>query len=473
VGAAALGAARSAQAAGPTERRLHSDQVEASSFLWNDWNRFQENYHPNYVADDDPRTAWTEGAATSGAGEWLRVRTTELAGTTRVRLRLRNGYQKSARLFRANARAREVTIKLLPGGVTRELVLADQQGWQEIALEQPAGPLAGVEIAVRSVHEGTKYTDLCISDVQVFATSTARENPAFEKGKRKELLAWKAARVKAARLFRGKPADVPLHPAYQVEKREVEGADLWEACAEDPDETKTKRDDYRSSRERCWTGKALALARKDPDFARAWGKLLPIAEQALAPAPVGFVPATLAPTDRRPVPGVDGLYVPGLYYGIEPSYGYEGFELPILGGLAALRGESLRPLERKGSASLDQVLAMEAPGCRTSQGASYAWLHRSKLAGEEEGRDVVRALVLVRCGQVEVRDGLADTAQMQVLVYGDDGNLGLVAGPGYVNGFSWSTQGGKLVLAGGRRVLALGSRDVLAVASAPASVQAQ
>lgn len=44
----------------PTERRLFSDSTEASSFLWNDWNRFQENYHPNYLADDDPTTGWAE-----------------------------------------------------------------------------------------------------------------------------------------------------------------------------------------------------------------------------------------------------------------------------------------------------------------------------------------------------------------------------------------------------------------------------
>ena len=52
----------------PIERRLYSDRVEASSFLWTDWNKFQENYHPNYILDGDPATAWVEGADSSGAG---------------------------------------------------------------------------------------------------------------------------------------------------------------------------------------------------------------------------------------------------------------------------------------------------------------------------------------------------------------------------------------------------------------------
>src|SRR5512132_331996 len=108
-----LGLALAAPAAAkPVERRLHSDTVEASSFLWNDWNKFVENYHPNYVADDDPATAWVEGAKGSGAGEWLRIQITPLEKTTKVRLRVRNGYQKSKDLFKANARAKQVTLRL-------------------------------------------------------------------------------------------------------------------------------------------------------------------------------------------------------------------------------------------------------------------------------------------------------------------------------------------------------------------------
>ena len=110
----------------PIERRLHSDNIDASSFLWNDWNKFVENYHPNYLADDDPATAWVEGAKGSGAGEWLRIQTTPLDHTTRVRLHVRNGYQKSKDLFKANARAKEVTLRLLPSNTEQRVTLADR-----------------------------------------------------------------------------------------------------------------------------------------------------------------------------------------------------------------------------------------------------------------------------------------------------------------------------------------------------------
>src|SRR5258706_8950762 len=115
----------------PVERRLFADQVSGSSFLWNDWNRFQENYLPLYVSDDDPKTAWTEGADSNGEGEWIRMQVTEMDGATKVRLRMRAGYQKSESLWKKNTRPKEATIKLLPGGQTTKVTLADQWGWQE------------------------------------------------------------------------------------------------------------------------------------------------------------------------------------------------------------------------------------------------------------------------------------------------------------------------------------------------------
>ena len=215
--------------AAPTERRLHTDNVDASTFLWNDWNKFVENYHPNYIADDDPATAWVEGAKSTGAGEWVRFNVTPLDGTTKVRVRIRNGYQKSKDLWKANARAKDVTVRLVPSKLEKKLKLEDKDGWQEVVIDQPKGEVKSVELAIASVYDGTKYTDLCISDVQVFATSETADNPAFEKGKREKLMQWRAARIAAAKLFTGK-VDVPLYPAYEIASSpvgfEMSGIDL-------------------------------------------------------------------------------------------------------------------------------------------------------------------------------------------------------------------------------------------------------
>ena len=96
-------------------------------------------------------------------------------------MKIRNGYQKTPKLFEANSRAKELTVTLLPSKKTVDVTLTDTQGWQEIVVEQPAGPLEAVELKVKSVYAGKKYDDLCISDVQLFVTATSSDNPAFEK----------------------------------------------------------------------------------------------------------------------------------------------------------------------------------------------------------------------------------------------------------------------------------------------------
>ena len=88
-----------------------------------------ESLAGRHKEDDDPKTAWVEGAKGSGAGEWIRFHVTPMQGATAVRLRLRNGYQKSKRLFRANARLEEVTVRLQPGGHTQKFSLTDTWGW--------------------------------------------------------------------------------------------------------------------------------------------------------------------------------------------------------------------------------------------------------------------------------------------------------------------------------------------------------
>ena len=49
-----------------TAKRLQPRQLDASSFLANGWNKFAQNYLPLYAGDDDPATAWVEGAEGPG-----------------------------------------------------------------------------------------------------------------------------------------------------------------------------------------------------------------------------------------------------------------------------------------------------------------------------------------------------------------------------------------------------------------------
>ena len=395
--------------------------MDASSFLWNDWNKFVENYHPNYVADDDPATAWVEGSKTSGAGEQLRIRLTPLDATTGVRLRIRNGYQKSKPLFAANARAREVTVRLLPSKVEVRATLADRDGWQELAITQPSGPMRAVELDVRSVYEGTRYTDLAISDVQVFATSATAENPAFEKGKRVALLTWRTARMSAAKLLAGKARTLPVYTAYEV--------------------TETK---IATSIERSSLAAVVAAVATEPAFAE-WKDAIATA-RALTANLGAMTRAQLAPRTRTPLVAVDGLTVPTLSdFAEEGWYDTSAIRLPMLAQVSTLFADQLRVLDIKDALTIEAF--DEVKKCRTDT----AWVART--AASKEGPARVSGLALGRCGYVEGRGGKWLAHVVELYVYDAQGRLALVIGPGRVEGYRWIDDAGAPMLAGGRSFL--------------------
>jgi hypothetical protein len=356
--------------AAPLERRLHSDTIDASSFLWNDWNKFVENYHPAYVADDDPATAWVEGAKGSGAGEWLRVLLTPLDKTTRIRLHIRNGYQKSKDLFKANARAKQVTVRLLPSKAQAKIVLEDKDGWQDAVVDQPSGLVSAVEIAIGSVYEGAKYEDLCISDVQVFATSLTPDNPAFEKSKHKALMDWRASRLAAAKLFKSQKLQLPLYPAYAITA------------------TETKLDAETGSDFE--VGYMVEAASKDAAF-REWHDALAIAT-AVAADLDALPRAQIAPTAQDRLVATDGLQIvrmQDLADEFEPRYNDGALRLPMLDYVSTLFTDQLRMLDVKDHKKVSEFLA-ENGRCK----ADVSWVQRTQA---KDGPAKVAAIVLGRC----------------------------------------------------------------------------
>jgi len=414
----------------PTERRLYPVSVEASSFLWNDWNKFQENYHPLYLVDDDPKTAWVEGEKGSGTGSWVRLRVTPMEGATRVRLRVRNGYQKSPALFAANARAKTVEVKLLPSGTTKALPLADQQDWQEIVVEQPAGALSAIELRIAAVHAGKKYEDLCLSDAQVFVTATTRENPAFEKQKLEQVRAWKKERVEAAQAFKAAARQrMPIASQYRATRREEKDLQLPDCHFDDL---------------MCHMRNALTAAtQRGAGHAAAVGRAKRALERKLA----GFSPVETSSLDKRPVPRIDGLCTPGLYACFDSGCG-EGLELAQAGTMGHLRADQLSVFERKPEATLTEALTAKAAVCRHKKFRDLAWAERTKDAS---GKERVSTLFVVRCGTVEAREGTVNVAYPQLLVYDDAGRLEAVVAREGTTVIDWKGQGDDARIAGGAR----------------------
>ena len=405
------------------ERRLHSDNIDASTFLWNDWNKFVENYHPNYVADDDPTTAWVEGAKSTGAGEWVRIQVTPLDQTTRVRLRVRNGYQKSADLWSANARAKDVTVRLLPGNTEKKLVLADKDGWQELVIDQPAGAVRAVELAIGSVYEGSKYPDLAISDIQVFATSQDPDNPAFEKTKRETLLAWRTARAAAAKVFKSN-VGMPIATAYEVvtTDREVQGSKLVDM---------------------------IASAREEPGLAKEWKDALATAA-SIAQDLDGMTRVQLSSVSKTKLVEVDGMEITrvgDIETGEGPYLDEGALRLPMLGTVASLFADQLRALDLKDKLTISKF----DRGNKLCKDTTWV-----KRAQGKEGQARVSAIALGRCARVEGRHGAWNANTIELMVYDAEGRLVLVAGDGHVDAYRWVVEAGRPMIAGGRAILLQG-----------------
>lgn len=422
---AALSIPAGALAAGPVERRLHVGQAEASSYDKNDWNRFEENYLPLYVADDDPVTAWTEGAEGDGPGQWLRLHHSTMKGATRVRLKIRNGYQKSPKLFAANARARKVSIKLLPGGATVERELTDSQGWQEVVVEQPSGELSGLELKIVSTFPGKKYADLCISDVQLFVTAETPDNPAYEKSVFERVKKWKSDRVAAAAAFKkaatGRP--LPVAPAYQSDKTETTYA--------------------RGECEDFFCHAKESIARIDgPKLGEGERAAATLLTRELAGKLASWQPVQLV-ADAQPVPAIDGTCTPGF-----ASCEFDTCDDPQLPleHKPLLERSGYRLLEMKEAQPISALLGDnfgKLKECQRDEPKTFTFASR-------QGADkAVRALLVVTCGLTEGREGEYPSRTEQLLVYGDDGRLRLTANRYLATSYRWEGDAAAPRIAGG------------------------
>jgi hypothetical protein len=397
----------------PKERRLHVASAEASSYLVNDWNKFQENYLPLYVGDDDPHTAWS--LKTEGIGEWLRVHVTPMEGASKLRMKIRNGYQKTPRLWEANSRAKELTVTLLPSKKTVDVRLEDKSDWQEIALEQPVGAFEAVELKVKSVYPGKKYDDLCISDLQLYVTATSSDNPAFEKQRLDKIVSWKKERVAAAKMFKTKLGQsLPIAAQYVVVPHDATEQTVGGGCmGGDP---------------ACYMDYTLGrAARFEPKSKGKHGAAIALAQTLLKSKFATMTAVRVTSRDKRLLPAVDGLCTPNLNSCDADPCG-NALPLPITGQLGYLDAEALQLIEQTGLPSFNDALERKPPQCNRAQPTTFAWALRDAAgSAPDAGMAPLRALLLVNCGAVESREGSVPVAMPQLLVYGADGRLELLS----------------------------------------------
>jgi hypothetical protein len=212
----ALSLVTTTASAGPSAdwKRMHGDRATASSYLKSNWNKYDENYHPAYLLDGDPKTAWVEGVDGNGEGQTVTIPLSDLKSARSVRLRLWNGYQKSKNLLDANAAPKDVTVLVrdLGGDVTgtATATLKKELGAQEVVVTIEKGRgVSSVTLRVDSTWPGRVYKDGCISDVEIFVDSDVPWSEKAEKARLAALKSWIGDRKSTAAAFSRLKPDYP------------------------------------------------------------------------------------------------------------------------------------------------------------------------------------------------------------------------------------------------------------------------
>jgi hypothetical protein len=141
--------------------------ISASSTLMPQGNA---NYKPGNMQDDDPMTAWVEGASDYGVGQYIETKASVFYNT----LKICNGYQKSPKHFIENSRVK--SFMLSENGVARCIInLKDEMGVQTVLLNklvmksnQPT-----LRFTILEVYPGTKFKDVAISELFASACCVA------------------------------------------------------------------------------------------------------------------------------------------------------------------------------------------------------------------------------------------------------------------------------------------------------------
>ena len=122
-------------------------------------------YGPSNLTDGDDATAWVEGSLGQGAGEFVVL---EFDAARPVRgLSIKNGYDKSPDIYAKNSRVKDIELRFSTGD-SLKATLKDAPGAQAVALSQPV-EAKWVELIIRSVYPGSKYSDTALNELSVDA----------------------------------------------------------------------------------------------------------------------------------------------------------------------------------------------------------------------------------------------------------------------------------------------------------------
>lgn len=124
------------------------------------------SYGAGNVLDGNPSTAWVEGVAGSGRGEYLTFRFDE--PTTVQQIYITNGYTKSSKSFWNNARVAQLRLTA-SNGANQTVYLDDHADWQGITTDALKN-VSWLQLRVADTYRGAKWEDTAISEIRFVTT---------------------------------------------------------------------------------------------------------------------------------------------------------------------------------------------------------------------------------------------------------------------------------------------------------------
>jgi putative hemolysin len=113
--------------------------------------------------DGLPESSWVEGAAGSGAGEWVMLTFPEAIEVHRIGIDV--GFDRDGDIFAKNNRLRRATV-YFSNGESIELSFLDERGVQMIGIDPVETTY--VKIVIEEVYPGTHYDDTCLAEIEVW-----------------------------------------------------------------------------------------------------------------------------------------------------------------------------------------------------------------------------------------------------------------------------------------------------------------
>lgn len=159
------------------------------------------DYSDKNMSSLDISKAWCEGAAGTGIGEWIQLdlkNNSQIADLEAIHLKILPGYVKTDQLFKANARPSKIVVqvydKMTKVSITQlkayRFNLADQPSMQSfsIPIERKIDPSKiNILIKIEDVFAGSKYDDMCISEIRIFLQEKGKEILELPYGEREQL----------------------------------------------------------------------------------------------------------------------------------------------------------------------------------------------------------------------------------------------------------------------------------------------